>query len=211
MGGLRRDGLPSLDAEEPIGAAELPGRPRPTSRPSASRRAVLGGFFDLRARSCCRVRLRVRHRHREDARFLRRWPALSDPSWVSATLLDHLADRVGVPGDQAVLGSCPSSGSARPPTSAIRSARSSRSSIGRWLRSPSRNAITPAAGGGALQVGSDRSLVTPALTVLTPALAKLVVFLGTLFFFLLGRNELCSLRIRCPRIAASAAHPAHPQ
>jgi predicted PurR-regulated permease PerM len=52
-----------------------------------------------------------------------------------------------------------------------------------------RNAITPT-GSGTLQVDVGTSLVAPALTVLTPAIGELVVFFGTLFFFMLGREEL---------------------
>jgi predicted PurR-regulated permease PerM len=53
-----------------------------------------------------------------------------------------------------------------------------------------RNALTPKSGDGALQVDVGPSLVAPALTVLTPALGELIVFFGTLFFFLLGREDL---------------------
>jgi predicted PurR-regulated permease PerM len=54
-----------------------------------------------------------------------------------------------------------------------------------------RNALTPqAANKDMLQIDIGPSLVAPALTVLTPAVGELVVFFGTLFFFLLGRNEL---------------------
>jgi predicted PurR-regulated permease PerM len=53
-----------------------------------------------------------------------------------------------------------------------------------------RTALTPKSGDGAVQVDIGPSLVAPALTVLTPALGELIVFFGTLFFFLLGRDEL---------------------
>jgi len=53
-----------------------------------------------------------------------------------------------------------------------------------------RNALLPKAGSDALQIDLGPMLVAPALTVATPALGELVVFVGTLFFFLLGRNEL---------------------
>jgi predicted PurR-regulated permease PerM len=53
-----------------------------------------------------------------------------------------------------------------------------------------RNALSPQGGGNALQIDVGPSLVAPALTVLTPAVGELIVFFGTLFFFLLGRNEL---------------------
>jgi len=52
------------------------------------------------------------------------------------------------------------------------------------------NALTPPGGSGTLRVDVGPSLVAPALTVLTPALGELVVFFGTLFFFLLGRDDL---------------------
>jgi predicted PurR-regulated permease PerM len=53
-----------------------------------------------------------------------------------------------------------------------------------------RNALTPNSGN--VQVDIGPSLVAPALTVVTPAVGQLVVFVGTLFFFLLGRTELRS-------------------
>jgi predicted PurR-regulated permease PerM len=55
-----------------------------------------------------------------------------------------------------------------------------------------RNALTPQAANNndTLQIDIGPSLVAPALTVLTPAVGELIVFFGTLFFFLLGRNEL---------------------
>jgi predicted PurR-regulated permease PerM len=51
-----------------------------------------------------------------------------------------------------------------------------------------RKALTPAS--GAVQVDVGPSLAAPVLGVLTPALGQLVVFFGTLFFFLLGRDQL---------------------
>jgi predicted PurR-regulated permease PerM len=53
-----------------------------------------------------------------------------------------------------------------------------------------RNAITAKGSGSTIQVDVGPSLLTPVLTVLTPALGELVVFFGTLFFFLLGRDDL---------------------
>ena len=53
-----------------------------------------------------------------------------------------------------------------------------------------RKALTPSDGGRTLQVEIGPSLVAPALTVLTPAIGELVVFVGTLFFFLLGGEQL---------------------
>jgi predicted PurR-regulated permease PerM len=56
-----------------------------------------------------------------------------------------------------------------------------------------RNALTPtpqAANNDTLQIDIGPSLIAPVLTVLTPAIGELVVFFGTLFFFLLGRNDL---------------------
>jgi predicted PurR-regulated permease PerM len=53
-----------------------------------------------------------------------------------------------------------------------------------------RKALTPSDGGRTLQVEVGPSVVAPALTVLTPAIGELVVFVGTLFFFLLGREQL---------------------
>jgi predicted PurR-regulated permease PerM len=55
-----------------------------------------------------------------------------------------------------------------------------------------RHALTPVSGSGAVQVDIGPSLVAPALAVVTPAIGQLVVFVGTLFFFLLGRTELRS-------------------
>jgi predicted PurR-regulated permease PerM len=53
-----------------------------------------------------------------------------------------------------------------------------------------RNALLPKGGSEGFQIDLGPSLVAPALTVATPAVGELVVFFGTLFFFLLGRNEL---------------------
>jgi predicted PurR-regulated permease PerM len=61
-----------------------------------------------------------------------------------------------------------------------------------------RNAITPKSNDGALQVEIGPSLLAPALTVLTPALGELIVFVGTLFFFLMGRSELRRFLIQVP-------------
>ncbi len=51
-----------------------------------------------------------------------------------------------------------------------------------------RKALSPQGGGLKVDTGTD--LVSPVLTVATPAAGQIVVFFGTLFFFLLGRNEL---------------------
>jgi predicted PurR-regulated permease PerM len=51
-----------------------------------------------------------------------------------------------------------------------------------------RKALSPQ--GGALKVDTGTDLVAPVITVITPALGQVVVFVGTLFFVLLGRNEL---------------------
>jgi predicted PurR-regulated permease PerM len=51
-----------------------------------------------------------------------------------------------------------------------------------------RKAITPQ--GDALKVDTGTNLVAPLLTFVTPAVGQLVIFIGTLFFFLLGRTEL---------------------
>jgi predicted PurR-regulated permease PerM len=51
-----------------------------------------------------------------------------------------------------------------------------------------RKALSPQ--GGALKVDTGPDLVAPVLTVVTPAVGQTVIFFGTLFFFLLGRNEL---------------------
>src|SRR5262249_9995541 len=53
-----------------------------------------------------------------------------------------------------------------------------------------RNALLPQGSSGTLQIDIGPSLVASALTVLTPAVGELIVFFGTLFFFLLGRDEL---------------------
>jgi predicted PurR-regulated permease PerM len=53
-----------------------------------------------------------------------------------------------------------------------------------------RKALLPQGSSSPLQIDIGASLVAPALTVLTPAVGELIVFFGTLFFFLLGRNEL---------------------
>jgi predicted PurR-regulated permease PerM len=51
-----------------------------------------------------------------------------------------------------------------------------------------RKALSPQ--GNALKVDTGTDLVAPVITVVTPAIGQIVVFFGTLFFFLLGRNEL---------------------
>jgi predicted PurR-regulated permease PerM len=53
-----------------------------------------------------------------------------------------------------------------------------------------RKALLPQGSSSPLQIDIGAILVGPALTVLTPAVGELIVFFGTLFFFLLGRNEL---------------------
>jgi predicted PurR-regulated permease PerM len=53
-----------------------------------------------------------------------------------------------------------------------------------------RKALLPQGSSSPLQIDIGAILVAPALTVLTPAVGELIVFFGTLFFFLLGRNEL---------------------
>jgi len=58
-----------------------------------------------------------------------------------------------------------------------------------------RKALTPSDGGRTLQVEIGPSLVAPALTVLSPAIGELVVFVGTLFFFLLGRTQLRNVMV----------------
>src|SRR5262249_13640378 len=52
-----------------------------------------------------------------------------------------------------------------------------------------RQAIVPG-DAAAFQVDVGPSVLAPALSVLTPAMGELVVFFGTLFFLLLGRDEL---------------------
>jgi predicted PurR-regulated permease PerM len=51
-----------------------------------------------------------------------------------------------------------------------------------------RKALSPQSGGLKVDTGPD--LLSPMLTVVTPAIGQTVIFIGTLFFFLLGRNEL---------------------
>jgi predicted PurR-regulated permease PerM len=51
-----------------------------------------------------------------------------------------------------------------------------------------RKALSPQGSGLKVDTGTD--LVSPVLTVVTPAVGQVVVFIGSLFFFLLGRNEL---------------------
>jgi predicted PurR-regulated permease PerM len=51
-----------------------------------------------------------------------------------------------------------------------------------------RKAITPQ--GDALKVDTGTNLLAPVLTIVTPAIGQIVIFIGTLFFFLLGRTEL---------------------
>jgi predicted PurR-regulated permease PerM len=53
-----------------------------------------------------------------------------------------------------------------------------------------RNALLPQGRNNTVQLDVGSSLVAPALTVLTPAVGELIVFFGTLFFFLLGRDEM---------------------
>ncbi|MFL5093119.1 MAG: AI-2E family transporter, partial [Xanthobacteraceae bacterium] len=55
-----------------------------------------------------------------------------------------------------------------------------------------RNALLPQGRNNTVQLDVGSSLVAPVLTVLTPAVGELIVFFGTLFFFLLGRNEMRS-------------------
>ncbi|MFL5047178.1 MAG: AI-2E family transporter [Xanthobacteraceae bacterium] len=52
-----------------------------------------------------------------------------------------------------------------------------------------RNALLPQ-DKNTVQIDVGPNLVAPVLTVLTPAVGELIVFFGTLFFFLLGRNEM---------------------
>jgi predicted PurR-regulated permease PerM len=52
-----------------------------------------------------------------------------------------------------------------------------------------RKALSPQ-GGATLKVDTGTDLVAPMITVVTPAIGQIVVFFGTLFFFLLGRNDL---------------------
>lgn len=51
-----------------------------------------------------------------------------------------------------------------------------------------RKAMTPQ--GDALKVDTGTNLLAPMLTFVTPAIGQVVIFVGTLFFFLLGRTEL---------------------
>ena len=53
-----------------------------------------------------------------------------------------------------------------------------------------RAAIMPKGAPGVLQVDVGPSIVAPALTILTPAVGELIVFFGTLFFYLMGRDTL---------------------
>jgi predicted PurR-regulated permease PerM len=53
-----------------------------------------------------------------------------------------------------------------------------------------RAAITPKGAPGVLQVDVGPSIVAPALTIVTPAVGELIVFFGTLFFYLMGRDIL---------------------
>ena len=52
-----------------------------------------------------------------------------------------------------------------------------------------RDALRPK-GNTAVEVDVGPGFFTPALTIVTPALGELLVFVGTLYFYLLGRNEL---------------------
>jgi predicted PurR-regulated permease PerM len=51
-----------------------------------------------------------------------------------------------------------------------------------------RKALSPQ--GDVLKVDMGPSLLAPVLTIVTPAIGQTVIFIGTLFFFLLGRSEL---------------------
>lgn len=51
-----------------------------------------------------------------------------------------------------------------------------------------RKALTPQ--GDALKVDTGPNLLAPLLTFVTPAVGQMVIFIGTLFFYLLGRTEL---------------------
>jgi predicted PurR-regulated permease PerM len=54
-----------------------------------------------------------------------------------------------------------------------------------------RNAIAaPVKDGSAIKVDVNQSFLAPALALLTPAMGELLLFFGTLFFFLLGHEEL---------------------
>jgi len=53
-----------------------------------------------------------------------------------------------------------------------------------------RNALLPSGKDGGLQIDLASILVAPALTVLSPAVGQIVVFFGTLFFFLMGREDM---------------------
>jgi len=53
-----------------------------------------------------------------------------------------------------------------------------------------RNAISSFGSDGALKVETGPSLIAPALAFVTPAVGQTLLFIGTLFFFLLGRDEM---------------------
>lgn len=52
-----------------------------------------------------------------------------------------------------------------------------------------RKAVSPQ-GDGALKVDTGTNLLAPLLIFVTPAVGQMIIFVGTLFFFLLGRTEL---------------------
>ncbi len=58
-----------------------------------------------------------------------------------------------------------------------------------------RKAILPGGSGDAGVTVDLLSIATPALTFLTPAIGQIVAFLGTLFFYLLGRTQLRNVLI----------------
>jgi predicted PurR-regulated permease PerM len=194
---VRRDGLPSLDAEEPIGAAGIPWQ-------TAAHVATVGIFVVLfwAVLDLARTILLPVVSAFVIGTMLAPLTTLAEryriPSWVSATLLMILL--IGSVSLVITLFSAPAIEWIGKAPNIGNTIREKFAVFDRPLAAlrDLRNAITPAAGGGTLQVEIGPSLVTPALTVLTPALGELVVFLGTLFFFLLGRNELRRYIIQVP-------------
>ena len=86
------------------------------------------------------------------------------------------------------------------------------SSIGRSPRMQDmRNALFPKSGDEEVAF-SFVSMLQPAVTVVTPAIGQMVIFFGTLFFFLLGRAQLRQvLVVFFKNREAQAAHAAHSQ
>src|SRR5262249_6614901 len=110
------------------------------------------------------------------------------PSWISATLI--MALFVGAISLAIIILSAPV-------TEWISKGPQIAETVGEKLRvlerplaalRDVRSALTPKS--EAVEVAIGPSLAEPALTVVTPALGELVVFFGTLFFFLLGRDQL---------------------